>query len=58
MGRDDDQFLVSSSHGYGYVCKFEDMVTRSKKWQGPDQFKKRRPVDAGGGGVHTMTAHR
>ena len=30
MGRDDDQFLVSSSHGYGYVCKFEDMVTRNK----------------------------
>jgi topoisomerase-4 subunit A len=30
MGRDDEQFLVSSSHGYGYVCKFEDMLTRSK----------------------------
>jgi topoisomerase-4 subunit A len=30
MGRDDDQFLISSSHGYGYVCKFEDMLTRSK----------------------------
>ena len=30
MGRDDDQFLMSSSHGYGYVCKFENMLTRSK----------------------------
>jgi topoisomerase-4 subunit A len=30
MGQDDDQFLVSSSHGYGYVCIFEDMVTRNK----------------------------
>ena len=30
MGRDNDQFLLSSSHGYGYVCKFEDMFTRNK----------------------------
>ena len=30
MGRDDDQFLMASSHGYGYVCKFADMLTRSK----------------------------
>jgi len=30
MGRDDDRFLMSSSHGYGYVCKFSDMLTRSK----------------------------
>jgi topoisomerase-4 subunit A len=30
MGRDEDQFLMSSSHGYGYVCKFENMLTRSK----------------------------
>jgi topoisomerase-4 subunit A len=30
MGRDDDQFLLSSSHGYGYVCRFADMLTRSK----------------------------
>ena len=30
MGRDDDHFLLASSHGYGYVCKFEDMLTRSK----------------------------
>jgi len=30
MGHDDDQFLMSSSHGYGYVCKFADMLTRNK----------------------------
>ena len=30
MGRDDDQFLLSSSHGYGYVCQFADMLTRNK----------------------------
>ncbi|MGD2172129.1 MAG: DNA topoisomerase IV subunit A [Gammaproteobacteria bacterium] len=30
MGRDDDQFLMSSSHGYGYVCRFADLVTRNK----------------------------
>jgi topoisomerase IV subunit A len=30
MGRDDDQFLLASSHGYGYVCKFANMLTRSK----------------------------
>jgi topoisomerase-4 subunit A len=30
MGRDDDQFLISSSHGYGYVCQYKDMLTRSK----------------------------
>jgi len=30
MGRDDDQFMISSSHGYGFVCKFADMVTRNK----------------------------
>ena len=30
MGRDDDRFLLSSSHGYGYVCRFADMLTRSK----------------------------
>lgn len=30
MGRDDDRFLMSSSHGYGYVCKFSDMLTRNK----------------------------
>ena len=30
MGREDDRFLLASTHGYGYVCKFEDMLTRSK----------------------------
>ena len=30
MGTDDAQFLMTSSHGYGYVCRFADMVTRSK----------------------------
>ena len=30
MGRDDDLFLLSSNHGYGYLCRFADMVTRSK----------------------------
>jgi topoisomerase-4 subunit A len=30
MGREDDRFLLSSTHGYGYVCKFGDMLTRSK----------------------------
>jgi topoisomerase-4 subunit A len=30
MGRDDNHFLLTSSHGYGYVCKFADMLTRSK----------------------------
>jgi topoisomerase-4 subunit A len=30
MARDDDLFLLSTSHGYGFVCRFEDMLTRSK----------------------------
>jgi topoisomerase-4 subunit A len=30
MGRDEDRFLLASSHGYGYVCRFADMLTRSK----------------------------
>ncbi|HEY5740853.1 MAG TPA: DNA topoisomerase IV subunit A [Gammaproteobacteria bacterium] len=30
MGRDDDLFLISSSHGYGFICRFTDMVTRNK----------------------------
>ena len=30
MGHNDDHFLLASSHGYGYVCRFEDMLTRSK----------------------------
>lgn len=30
MGRDDDLFLMSTSHGYGFVCRFDDMLTRNK----------------------------
>ena len=30
MGHDDARFLLTSSHGYGYVCQFSDMLTRSK----------------------------
>jgi topoisomerase-4 subunit A len=30
MGRDDDLYLMSSSHGYGFVCRFADMLTRNK----------------------------
>ncbi len=30
MAINDDLFLLSSSHGYGFVCRFEDMLTRSK----------------------------
>ena len=30
MAADDDLFLLSTSHGYGFVCRFEDMLTRSK----------------------------
>jgi topoisomerase-4 subunit A len=30
MGGNDDLFLLSSSHGYGFVCRFEDMLTRNK----------------------------
>ena len=30
MGRNEDHFLLASSHGYGYVCRFDDMLTRSK----------------------------
>ncbi|NNE63889.1 MAG: DNA topoisomerase IV subunit A, partial [Gammaproteobacteria bacterium] len=30
MAKDDDLFLLSTSHGYGFVCRFEDMLTRSK----------------------------
>ncbi|MDH5353307.1 MAG: DNA topoisomerase IV subunit A, partial [Gammaproteobacteria bacterium] len=30
MGRDDDLFLLSTSHGYGFICRFEDMLTRNK----------------------------
>jgi len=30
MGHDDDQFLMASSYGYGYLCQFANMLTRSK----------------------------
>jgi len=30
MGRNDDHFLLASSHGYGYLGQCEDMLTRSK----------------------------
>jgi topoisomerase-4 subunit A len=30
MAKGDAQFLVSSDAGYGFVCSFEDMVTRQK----------------------------
>ncbi len=30
MGRDDDLFLLSTTFGYGFICRFDDMVTRNK----------------------------
>ncbi len=30
MGREDDLFLLSTTFGYGFICKFSDMVTRNK----------------------------
>lgn len=30
MGEEEDHFLVASSAGYGFVCKFADMTTRSR----------------------------
>ena len=30
MGDQEDYFLVASSAGYGFVCKYEDMVTRNR----------------------------
>ncbi len=30
MGKDDDLFLISSDAGYGFVAKFEDLMTRNK----------------------------
>ena len=30
MGRDDDLYLLSTTFGYGFICKFSDMVTRNK----------------------------
>ena len=30
MGTDDDLFLLSTTFGYGFICRFADMVTRNK----------------------------
>ena len=30
MAADDALYLLSTSHGYGFVCRFEDMLTRNK----------------------------
>ena len=30
MGQDDDLFLLASSHGYGFIGRFGDMVTRNR----------------------------
>ena len=30
MGEEEDLFLMASSAGYGFVCKFTDMITRSR----------------------------
>jgi topoisomerase-4 subunit A len=30
MGRDEDLFLMSTTFGYGFICRFSDMVTRNK----------------------------
>ena len=30
MGQDDDLFLMSTTFGYGFICKFSDMVTKNK----------------------------
>jgi topoisomerase-4 subunit A len=30
MAVDDARYLLSTSHGYGFVCRFEDMLTRNK----------------------------
>ncbi|MDA8621125.1 DNA topoisomerase IV subunit A [Psychrosphaera sp.] len=30
MSNSEQQFLISSDAGYGFVCKFEDMITRQK----------------------------
>ncbi|MGI9227339.1 MAG: DNA topoisomerase IV subunit A [Gammaproteobacteria bacterium] len=30
MGEPNDHFLISSSAGYGFVCKLEDMITRNR----------------------------
>ncbi len=30
MGKNDDLFLMSTTFGYGFICKFSDMITKSK----------------------------
>ncbi len=30
MGKNDQYFLLGSSFGYGFICKFEDMLSRAK----------------------------
>ena len=30
MGRDEDLYLLSTTFGYGFICKYADMVTRNK----------------------------
>jgi topoisomerase-4 subunit A len=40
MGLDDDLYLLSSSHGYGFVCRFEDMLTRNKNGKALISLKK------------------
>ena len=30
MAKNDEYFLLSSSFGYGFICKFEDMLSRAK----------------------------
>ena len=30
MARDEDLWLLSTSHGYGFICRFADMLTRNK----------------------------
>lgn len=30
MGKPNDLFLLSTDYGYGFVCRFEDMLTRNK----------------------------
>ena len=30
MGKPDDHYLLSTSHGYGFICQLKDMLTRNK----------------------------
>jgi topoisomerase-4 subunit A len=31
MGQENDQYVLLSDAGYGFICKFEDMLTKNKK---------------------------